>query len=211
MNEAELNKLIPRIAEGHADAYLPLQRQIAPYCIKELIKRANLSQEQAEAVWIDALLFFRDQVLQQRLPRIRDVQEYFFLTCWEMLRQRRQRERQRERSEHTGLREQLYELLFRNVSREQADAVWRKPEHYYTNLYRAAQNALQQLPAKEQRLLQMYYLDKQPLEWIAKKLNLSPATDLAELKSQTFQSWIDLIQQELTLADATTHDNESAR
>jgi DNA-directed RNA polymerase specialized sigma24 family protein len=87
--------------------------QGADYCIRTLLKKTNCDPADAEDIFMDALLIFRENICSGRLTELTNLRTYLFGICWNRWRDLHRAEGRRQRA-----RDEMYHQLERLLDQE---------------------------------------------------------------------------------------------
>ena len=149
-----------------------------PYCINRLINRRNCRREDAEDLFVDAVLIFRDKILQGQIKQLRGLKTYLYKICEnnflaELKRSIRNHQKEEEITRH----------FYANSQSE---------EHHSQLLQQAALRAWGQLTDRCQDILHYFYVEELRMEEIAELMDLSGPDVAKTTKSRCFKKLMQL-------------------
>lgn len=171
--------LIQRIKQADPDALQYLYNHSKAYCVGRLCRAMHCSPDEAEDTFMDALLIFRENVMQGKLTEITHFKAYLYRICENRYREQQRREMQIRQSED-AVRSSLYQsepLL--------PDDFPRKKE--------LVMRAFRYLGANCRCILQYYYFDRLPLDEIAKKMDMANKNVAKVAKSRCYKKWVEAV------------------
>jgi RNA polymerase sigma factor (sigma-70 family) len=175
------NTILTSIFEAHSS-----------YCIKRLGSRHNCSREDAEDLYIDAILNFRDKVLAGKLTSVIDLKSYLYGTCENMFLTRLN---QQKRVFNAAYEQYHFELG------SSAD----NNEEISVDMLTWVNEGLSNLNEKCRDLLTSYYFTRLSMEEIAEKFNMASPGVAKVSKSRCLQRLVAFVKniQQVTKANAT--------
>ena len=171
--------LIQRIKRADSDALQYLYNHCKAYCIGRLCRSNHCPPTEAEDIFMDALLIFRENVMRGKLTEVTHLRAYLYRIC-ENCYQEQLRHEVRCRQSEDAVRSSLYEpapLL--------PDDFPRKKE--------LVMQAFRYLGTNCRCILQYYYFDQLPLDEIAKKMNMANPNVAKVTKSRCYKKWVEAV------------------
>jgi RNA polymerase sigma factor (sigma-70 family) len=164
------NRMLRKIFEDHSRS-----------CIDRLTSRFRCCRDDAEDIYVDAILNLRDKIISGEVQMLTDVGAYLFATCRNMYLVRlKQNERTliaaQEFSRSTDVGAQLMQDDS-ELEREQFEKV--------------LEDALTKIPENCQVLLRSFYYHRQSLSDIAIKMGLASANVAKVIKSRCFRKLLE--------------------
>jgi RNA polymerase sigma factor (sigma-70 family) len=147
------------------------------YCINKLIGLHSCSREDAQDIYVEAVLNLREKIIAGQIDSILDVRAYLFATCRNMLLvsfKKDQRIRNATKEWHEDQKEEIC-----------SDSL--SGERYRDHIMELTQLAMANLPIKCREILKAFYFDKLGLEEIAKSMAFANANVVKVSKSRCFQ------------------------
>ena len=158
------------------------------YCVRTLLKKTHCSEADAEDIFMDALLIFRENLLSGKLQQLSNLKTYLFGICWNLWRDL-QYARKRWNREQNEVEHQLY-LSFseenKGLSNMELDEL-KKESEMQLGLVKVA---LEKLGEKCQQILKMAYLEKRKYEEVAQIMGMANANVVKVTKHRCHQKWI---------------------
>jgi DNA-directed RNA polymerase specialized sigma24 family protein len=188
MNSITFEKLRTDLQAGNPAAFQELLEACEPYCVPQLQQKANCSRQEAEEILIEALLIFREKVLDKRVVAVANLREYLFLTCWE-----RWRERQRGDGAAPDILSRFQQVGKQRFDREVEGEIQQGDLLEYDQLWEASRWAMDRLEPEGQRILKLFYHQHCSFEEIANFMNLRSATEAQQLKSHYYDRWMNAV------------------
>lgn len=162
------------------------------YCVRTLIKKTNCSQADAEDIFMDAIIIFRENMLNGKLKHLSNLKTYLFGICWNLWRDLNYA-RGRWQREQNEVQRQMYlaiEPETKGFSTLEADELKVETEKQL----HLVQKALQKLKENCQQLLKLVYLEKQKYEEVAKIMGFASANVVKVSKYRCHKKWLSEIE-----------------
>jgi len=157
------------------------------YCITTLRNSTSCSEEDAEDFFVDAVMLFRDNILNGRLVQITNLQSYLYGIC---LNLQRQAERAHQKMVYPDANEML-DLFFKEIV---DDPLTAGIESEFTEeLLQICMDTLEQLSDNCKTILEEFYIFGSTMAEIAAKMNLSNANVAKSTKLRCYKKWRELI------------------
>ena len=173
------DQLIEQIKQANPDALQYLYNHHKAYCVGKLCRTFRCSPSDAEDIFMDALLIFRENVMQGKLIQVTHPRAYLYRVCENHHREQQRREAQIRQSED-AVRASLY------------DPDPCLPDDF-PQRKEMAMRAFRYLGANCHRILQYYYFDQLPLDEIARKMNMANANVAKVTKSRCYKKWVEAV------------------
>ena len=141
----ELDIIIKELRSGNNDCLKLLFEKYSSYCISNLMRKYDCGTEDAEDIFLDSLLVFRDNVLQGKLTYITNMRNYIYTICCNQYLRRYQIE-SRKRSREEEVRFNIY---------DEAD----EDDDYKAALMKITNNAMSRIGSRCKELLTLFYGD----------------------------------------------------
>ena len=189
MNNSTFEKLRHRLQEGNPIAIRDILIECESHCISKLKQKAKCSKAEAEEILQEAILIFREKVLDKRVVAVANLKEYIFLTCWELWREKGRISSNKE----PQIKAAFYEIAKKAFRREVQDEIRNGDPKHYERVYEASRWAFDRLNPDGKKILMMYYLHRCSFKQIAEINALSGETEAKELKSHYYDQWMNEI------------------
>jgi RNA polymerase sigma factor (sigma-70 family) len=176
LEEIDLKSLRDELLRGNNQSLKEVFEKYGSYCIKLLQKNTGCAKEDAEDIFMDAVLIFRRNIVTGRIEYLTSVKSYLFTTASNMWLARFKKEKiTRERS--GDIFAHLYDSSVSEVEHE--------------ILERISSKAMQSLGEKCQMILTLFYLEELSMKDIAQRLGLANAEVSKTMKSRCLKKLID--------------------
>lgn len=181
MEQAAIQKLIDHLQQGRSEALQEVYTYCKDHCINKLIKYGECTVEDAEDLFMDAILAFRQNVLSGKVQHITKLREYIYTIC---LNHKRTRYLQQQRTDQAKyeVTQQLYEQPLEDFILEKTD-----DDPQWEAL---ATEAFEQLNEKCQEIIQSFYYEDLSLKEIAKQMRLANGNVAKVLKCRCYKQWM---------------------
>lgn len=189
INDFSLVQLRTKLAEGDTMVYQQILEHCGHYCIKQLMRKTTCSYEEAEDFLMDAILIFRDKMINNKLQELKSIRAYIYTICWNKWNEGYRNQKKRKASYgaiiHTFYQpEQSIEQKI--IEQEELNL---REEHYQSQLSLSKQ-ALIRLGEKCQRILKLYYAQEKSMADIAQIMGYANGQTVKNLKSRCYKKWI---------------------
>lgn len=184
MTKEEFNDLVLRLRRGDNSALSYLH----PYqdtCIRTLVIKSgsHCDQDQAYDLFVEAVLDFRKNVLQDRVE-FQNIKAYLRRICWnKWLALSRSQERQ------ASKQEMVTSHLYNPPDNEETGAM----EELYTARLTQLEESMQQLSEQCRKVLYMSIAEELSMTEIAQRLNMASPDVAKTTKSRCYKKLIDII------------------
>jgi len=180
VKEEDLKALIAELKKGNNQCLQFIFEDHAEFCTKNLTRQTTCSQEEAEDIFMDAILNFREKALKGKITYLTQMRNYIYTTCINMHRVRySQQLKAIQRKE-----EVLMYFQSGEVEVEQENSF----EEQRMDL---TVRALRKLDKKCQGILKSFYVDEMKMSEIAKKFNFTNANVAKTSKSRCYKKWME--------------------
>ncbi|GAB4413197.1 MAG: hypothetical protein OHK0039_19850 [Bacteroidia bacterium] len=164
-------------------------RESSRYCTRTLVKKTGCDLADAEDIFMDALIIFRENLLSGKLQYLSNLRTYMFGICWNCWRDL-QRARTRQDQARDEIGRQL--LLIRGEKESPFDS---DEEDLVRARVRQITQALAQLGDTCRRLLAFVYIDQLPHKEIAERMGLASPNVVKVTRHRCYQQWLKFIAQ----------------
>ncbi|MEO0470204.1 MAG: sigma-70 family RNA polymerase sigma factor [Bacteroidota bacterium] len=186
MNQPAFSNLVQQIRDGDGKAMSYVFGESSQYCIRTLIKKTNCDMADAEDIYMDAILIFRENILSGKLKELTNIRTYLFGICWNLWRDfnRKQIKSRKEENEV----ERQFQLLHEGELEDDAREVIQQKIKLVTM-------GLQALTDKCRQLLTYVYVEKRPQKEIAERMGFASAGVVKVSRHRCYQQWVKKIEQ----------------
>lgn len=189
MTDPQLQLLRKQVLADDPAAMRYVFGQTRNYCVGTLIKKTGCTAEDAEDLYMDALLLFREKLLSGKLRYLSNLRTYMFGICLNLWRNL-ERARQKWQYEPNETERQLWLLM----AEEEAPVLLQEEENEQRHLLGRIAAALNSLGETCRKLLLYAYVDELPHKEIAERLNLASANVVKVTRHRCYQQWLNAIE-----------------
>ena len=175
----QATQLIDRLKRGDPEALQYVYNHSKAYCIGRLGRTIGCQPSDAEDIFMDAVLVFRENVMHEKLTEVVHLRAYLFKVCRNLYHEQQHREEQARAAEH-AVRSRLYE-----------DAITLPDD--FPRQKALVMQAFRYLGGNCRRMLQYYYFEHRSLEEIAQKMNLANTNVVKATKSRCYKKWVEAV------------------
>lgn len=188
MNERIFQQVTQQIQTGDERGLQYVFEQSSRYCVRTLIKKTGCDMADAEDIFMDAILIFRENVLAGKLKYLSNLRTYLFGICWNVWRDLN-RSRSKWRNEQNEIERQVYLL----VGQEDRPFAWEDQEEMRQQV-QLVSHALNQLSDKCRELLNYVYIEQRPQKEIANLMKFASPNVVKVTRHRCYQQWIKRIE-----------------
>ena len=172
-------QLIKQMRQADPEALQYVYDHCKVYCIRRLCSAIHCSPHEAEDIFMDAILIFRENVMKDKLKQVTHLRAYLYQVCKNLYHERQYRSKQAREAED-AVRHHWYEdqdILF--------DDFPQKKE--------LVMEAFRYLGENCRRILRYYYFEHLSLEEIAQKMDLANVNVAKATKSRCYKRWVEAV------------------
>jgi len=188
MTERAFDILQQQLNKGDNTGLRTVYEQCQMYCIRTLQKKTNCSTADAEDIFMDALLIFRENVLSGKLQQLTNLKTYVFGICWNLWRDLNYA-RKRWTREQNEVERQLY-MALGSESKGLSSLEVAELKAEADRQIGIVQQALNQLKESCQKLLKMVYLEKRRYAEVAKLMGFASESVVKVTKYRCYKGWV---------------------
>ena len=182
MKELDGKEIIRRIEHGDVSCLEQLVTLYQGYCVKGLKNRTQCSDEEAEDLFIDALLDLRDKILEGKLKELSNPKSYIFGICYNKWL--------------TSYKQKSKSMLVPDAAiyyQEylKADILFDNEEDYKMELTHMAYGALQKLSDTCAKIIRYFYIERKSMVDIAEIMGFNNADVAKSSKSRCFKKLLE--------------------
>lgn len=181
MTEAAFNNLISQIKTGDKSGLGQVYDQTHRYCVLTLIKKTGCRKDDAEDLYMDAILVFREKAIAGGIRYLSNVKTYMFGICYNLWRDMNRAD-QKWNTVQDEVERQYY-LLKLNEETEEEEVV--------RNKLKTVKEALAKLDEKCMKLLRYAYLEQRPQKEIAELMGFASANVVKVTRFRCYKKWMD--------------------
>ncbi|MEO0555742.1 MAG: sigma-70 family RNA polymerase sigma factor [Bacteroidota bacterium] len=176
MDQQELNSLIKQLKEVDNSCLKAIYESCAEHCIRKLTLETNISQEEAEDTFIDAIMNFREKLIGDKIDHLISEKAYIYKTCYNMYLVRL------EQTKRWNRKLSDIEMLYYG-------AQGKDDSEFDQNMLDATKSAWNRLSEKCKDIISYFYVDKISMTEIAELMGLNNADVAKTTKSRCFKKF----------------------
>ncbi len=174
------SEILSHLGKKDKRAFLESIYSFKSECIVYLYRKVGCNNEQAEDIFIDAIMILWEKAQKEGLEEVKDVKGYLFGTCYMMWMNTYKKEKKK-RDSIPDVERYFYE--YRNV----LGADQESPALLKEKLLDVSQQALLKLGEKCLRIIKYFYFEHKNMEEIAGIMGFSSAAVVSSLKYRCFK------------------------
>lgn len=159
------------------------------YCIRTLIRKTNCDKEDAEDLFMDSILIFRDNAKKGKLTSLTNLNSYMFGICWNLWREQN-RAKTKWEAARTDIEHQILVMETQEEFPFPGEELLEQKQ-----LIAQVVTALNELGERCKRLLTYVYVDKRSQKDIAELMGFSSANVVKVTRHRCYQQWRKRIEQ----------------
>lgn len=180
MEYKEFLNLRDELRSGDHKQFKAIFEENSSYCIRKLLSNFKCSREDAEDIYIDSVMNFRDKVISGKLEVLTDLRSYLYATCKNMLLVKFKKEKRTDNA--------IFEI---NAGNAYYEIDQENHSEYRDKILKITEESLKALSEKCHELLKFFYFDKLDLEQIALKMGFANGNVAKVSKARCFQKLVD--------------------
>ncbi len=180
MTKSEFSSLKGQLVSGNNQSLTTIFERHSRYCIQILIAKYGCNRDDAEDIYVDAILNFREKVVGDQIEVLTDVRAYLLGTCRNMFLVRLKKD---ERTNRAIREAQLTADMFHEPFDSSQAA-------YRDGLRQVVETALATIPDKCRNILKAFYFEQADLNDIAARMGFASANVAKVIKARCFKKLI---------------------
>ena len=189
MNEVAFQRLKEQIQTDNPRGLKFVFDETNRYCTRTLIKKTGCSMDDAEDIFMDSIIIFRENILSEKLVSLTNVKTYIFGICWNLWRDLN-RARVKWQKEQNEVERQF--LLINETDELPFEFSGYDP---VKSKVRSIKHALEALSEKCRRLLTFVYIEQRSQKEIAELMQFASAGVVKVTRHRCYQQWVKKIEQ----------------
>ena len=169
----ELDTIINELKSGNNNCLKLLFEKYSDYCITNLMRKYDCTPEDSEDIFLDSLLVFRDNILNDKLSYLSNVRNYVYTICCNQYLRRYQIEARKRNKEN--------ELRFNIYDENEED------DEYKKELLELTRLAMSKIGVKCRELLSLFYANGTDMKEIALMMDFKNSSVAKTAKSRCFK------------------------
>ena len=168
MNQKELIALRQALAAGDNSSLGFIFDQHADFCIENLVYKNACSRQDAEDIFVDSLLIFRENVINGKVTYLTDVRNYVYTTC---------RNQYLARLQNSQMRDKKLKQITPKIEHtdEENPLIMAEQLEQQEKMIQLSKEAFELLNEKCQKILNLFYVKKLSLKEIADQMGAGNA------------------------------------
>ncbi len=150
------------------------------FCIQNLQKSSKCSLEEAEDIFIESVMNFREKIISGQLEQVRNVRNYIYTTCKNMWSTKVKKEISQEKK--LGA---ISNFLYEEYENDPFTVIENREEE--KRLLKFSKKSFEQLSEQCQDILHYFYVENYRLNDIAELMQLSSANVVKVMKFRCFK------------------------
>ena len=179
MTREELTNLRENLLHHNSEHFKEIYLSHKEECIALLVSKMKISAEEAEDIFVDALLVFRKNIISRKISVLSSVKAYLNSTCINMVREKWNYERRKRKKEDS------VRLLFYEKNHVLPEEKLRLEELHELN-----RRAFKNLRPKCREILTAFYVYKIPMKEIAEEHGFASGDVAKMTKSRCYKAWM---------------------
>jgi RNA polymerase sigma factor (sigma-70 family) len=161
------------------------------YCVENLQRKTSCGADDAKDAFIEAVMNFRQRILDGKLTELSNLRSYLYTTCINMQLARRRAGLQLVNHQER-IKTEFYQIFNEEGSVEVA-------EEEQEQLFKLCMNTLHDLGEKCGKLLRAFYVSEQSLDEIVTTLDYNTKDVVKTTKSRCLKKWRERIAEQMKL------------
>ncbi|MEL7004468.1 MAG: sigma-70 family RNA polymerase sigma factor [Bacteroidota bacterium] len=184
MSKLDLNELSTSLKKGDNKMLELIFRQSKQYCLDKLIIEKNCIREEAEDIYVEAIINFREKILADKITYLTDVKYYLGQTCLNMFYVRLKQKQRWDRNT-PDIERFFYE----------SDYVIDQRDYDYERAMQATRKSWSLLKEKCKDIIHYFYIDRLKMSEIAEIMGFSSADVAKTVKARCYKKLQELANQ----------------
>ena len=151
------------------------------YCINKLVNEKNCQQEEAEDIYVEAILNLRSRILTDRLSYLSNVRYYLGQTCVNMFYTRLKQKQRWDR--HVPDVERFF---------YESDYIIREEDYHYEQAIAITRTIWSKMKEKCKDIIHYFYVDRLRMEEIAQLMSFSSADVAKTTKARCLKKMLQM-------------------
>lgn len=180
----DLKELIASLKRNDNACLKVMFEEYSDQCTKRLIKKTDCTEEDAEDIFVDSILNFRERLLTGKIEYLTNIGGYLYSTCYKMWLVKYRKSKIHE-SHAEDIRLYYNDTNLSGLEKEK--------------LHETANRAISSLGDKCQTIIKLFYLNKLNMKEIADEMGFASAGVAKTLKSRCYKKLIEEAKKQLTM------------
>lgn len=180
----DLNELVQHLRRNDNTCLKTIFLEHGNYCTKNLIKRTSCSPEDADDIFVDAIINFRERLLSGKVEYLTNIRGYLYSTCYNMWLVKH-----RKSKIHDSHAEDIKRFYQDNNS---------STDQNREELHAIAQRAISSLGDKCQYIIKLFYFNKLTMAEIAEEMGFASSGVAKTIKARCYKKLMEKARQQMT-------------
>lgn len=191
MTEQAFERLTHQLRTGQSEGLQTVFRETHPYCVRTLVKKTACEWQDAEDIYMDSVLIFRENILSGKLSHLTNSKTYLFGICYNLWRDLNRAQQRHRKHQQEWERQLMIEW----------EGEWPAEEEKDTMLERlqVVQAALNDLGEKCRNLLSYVYIEQRSHKEVASLMGFANANVVKVTRHRCYQKWMKQIEKVQTV------------
>lgn len=182
MTNIDFHTLRKQLIEGKNDSLRFIFEEYGSFCINNLVFKNKCTREDADDIFVDAVLNFREKVVTGKLTEMKSMKNYLYGTCMNMFKEKLKKEKKKE--VHFNVVKEGYKNRELRIFEE---------DDINEKRLAACKHAMKKLGTKCQQILKLFYFMNLPMSDIAVEMNFASGDVAKTIKSRCYKKWLEEI------------------
>lgn len=188
MNTQLFERLVTQIRKGEDRGLQSVFDETNRYCVRTLIKKTSCDTADAEDIFMDAMLIFRENILSGKLAQLSNIKTYMFGICWNLWRDFN-RARTKWGQPENEVERQLFLIAAHDPLGDEDE------KEFIQGRLKRVQDALSRLGEKCRKLLLYVYVEERSQKEIAEIMDFAGPEVVKVTRHRCYQQWVKHIEQ----------------
>ncbi|MDX2245869.1 MAG: sigma-70 family RNA polymerase sigma factor [Bacteroidia bacterium] len=188
MNLLIFQRLVRQIQNGDDKGLQYVFDETNRYCVRTLIKKTRCDTADAEDIFMDAMLIFRENILSEKLIQLTNIKTYMFGICWNLWRDLNRAKAKWGHPENETER-QVFLIAAHDPQMEEDE------KDFVLHRMKEVKDALSRLGEKCRQLLTYVYVEERSQKEIAEIMNFASPEVVKVTRHRCYQQWMKHIEQ----------------
>lgn len=181
MQKEDWKTLLGELKAGNNEVLGIFYKRHASYCFERLSRENKCSPEDAEDIFVEAVLSMREKLLGGKEDMILNVRAYLYRVCYNMFLTRLRQEKRAQRK-------------LKDIERFYYDSIYVTENELFDNtLLERTMKAWQRLSERCRDILYLFYVDKLRMNDITGLMGFANANVVKTTKARCYKKWVDFV------------------
>lgn len=184
MSDQEFEFLVGQLKSGDNRCLKFIFEEHSSFCIQNLLRNSSCTLEEAEDIFMDAVINFREKAIAGKISYMTNIRNYVYTTCLNMQRVSYQAQKRADTKKEEVL------MYFQTSETENIESE-AELKAYEAEMMEVSMKAFKKLDKRCQKLLKSFYVNDFKMAQIAEKMGLANANVAKTLKSRCYKKWME--------------------